>query len=393
MRIDSAGNVGIGTSTPNASALLDVTSTTQGAVLPRMNTTQMNAISSPVAGLMVYNSDSASYCFYNGTAWLKMGSGSGGRGGSGSSASGTGVSLVNGSSLIKRLKAGTGITITDNTDSVTIANTITTLNDLTDVTITSPKKGQLNYYDSTTSQWINGYDIDRRINVAEFWEDFLFANPTPVQFNSRVSGGAFSDNGLIATASGYKRPGVYSFYNGGATSTASLDQATWGNYGIFFKSGVYQGETKYSTSIMLSDLATAGNDFDLYFGLQNLYDNEPTTGVYFKYDRGTYGDSIVLVSANGGTRTNIASTTMFTADEWIKLEFVINADATEIRGYVNGTEITAGSGTYPITTNISTQANPQLPPVLVFKTSASTGASRVVYIDYVGVRQIIPNGR
>lgn len=81
MRIDSAGNVGIGTSTPNASALLDVTSTTQGAVLPRMNTTQMNAISSPVAGLMVYNSDSASYCFYNGTAWLKMGSGSGGGGG------------------------------------------------------------------------------------------------------------------------------------------------------------------------------------------------------------------------------------------------------------------------------------------------------------------------
>ena len=70
--------LGIGTSTPNASALLDVTSTTRGAVLPRMNTTQMNAISSPVAGLMVYNSDSASYVFYNGSVWLKMGSGSGG---------------------------------------------------------------------------------------------------------------------------------------------------------------------------------------------------------------------------------------------------------------------------------------------------------------------------
>ena len=66
------GNVGIGTTTPNASALLDVTSTTQGAVLPRMNTTQMNAISSPVAGLMVYNSDSTSYCYYNGSVWLNV---------------------------------------------------------------------------------------------------------------------------------------------------------------------------------------------------------------------------------------------------------------------------------------------------------------------------------
>lgn len=73
----SGGRVGIGTNTPSASAILDVTSTTQGAVLPRMNTTQMNAISSPVAGLIVYNSDSTSYCYYNGSAWLKMGSGGG----------------------------------------------------------------------------------------------------------------------------------------------------------------------------------------------------------------------------------------------------------------------------------------------------------------------------
>lgn len=68
MRIDSAGNVGIGT-TANAAALLDVSSTTKGFLPPRMTTTERNAISTPPAGLMVYNTTTNKINFYNGTAW------------------------------------------------------------------------------------------------------------------------------------------------------------------------------------------------------------------------------------------------------------------------------------------------------------------------------------
>jgi hypothetical protein len=67
--IDRLGNVGIGTTSPNASALLDVTSTTQGLLPPRMTTTQRNAISSPAAGLMIYNTTTNKLNFYNGSAW------------------------------------------------------------------------------------------------------------------------------------------------------------------------------------------------------------------------------------------------------------------------------------------------------------------------------------
>jgi hypothetical protein len=53
---------------PNASAQLQVDSTTQGILPPRMTTTQKNSISTPAAGLMVYDSTLNKLCVYT-TAW------------------------------------------------------------------------------------------------------------------------------------------------------------------------------------------------------------------------------------------------------------------------------------------------------------------------------------
>jgi len=69
MRIDSSGNLGIGTSSPSASAILDAQSTTKGVRMPNMTTTQKNAISSPAAGLMVFDTTLAKLCVYSGSAW------------------------------------------------------------------------------------------------------------------------------------------------------------------------------------------------------------------------------------------------------------------------------------------------------------------------------------
>jgi hypothetical protein len=69
MRIDSSGNVGIGTASPNASAILDAQSTTKGVRFPNMTTTQKNAISSPAAGLVVFDTTLSKLCVYSGAAW------------------------------------------------------------------------------------------------------------------------------------------------------------------------------------------------------------------------------------------------------------------------------------------------------------------------------------
>lgn len=69
-------NVGIGTITPNNSALLDVKSTNKGFLPPRMIASQRDAIAAPVAGLIIYCIDCGTNGgepeYYNGTAWVNM---------------------------------------------------------------------------------------------------------------------------------------------------------------------------------------------------------------------------------------------------------------------------------------------------------------------------------
>ena len=64
MRISSSGNVGINTASPNSSALLDVSSTTQVFLPPRMTSAQIAAIASPAEGLIVYNTDLKCAVYY-----------------------------------------------------------------------------------------------------------------------------------------------------------------------------------------------------------------------------------------------------------------------------------------------------------------------------------------
>ena len=67
----SFSQVGIGTVTPDDSAILDISSTTQGFLLPRMNEVQRNGISNPATGLLIYLIEGSQQCLqvFNGTSW------------------------------------------------------------------------------------------------------------------------------------------------------------------------------------------------------------------------------------------------------------------------------------------------------------------------------------
>jgi hypothetical protein len=56
--------VGIGTSTPNSNAVLDITSNSKGLLLPRLTSSQRNSINSPSEGLLIYNTTASSLEVY-----------------------------------------------------------------------------------------------------------------------------------------------------------------------------------------------------------------------------------------------------------------------------------------------------------------------------------------
>ena len=71
----SYSQVGIGTTTPDASSILDMSSTTQGVLTPRMTTAERVAIASPAKGLLVFDADLDVFYYFDGTTWQPIGGG------------------------------------------------------------------------------------------------------------------------------------------------------------------------------------------------------------------------------------------------------------------------------------------------------------------------------
>jgi trimeric autotransporter adhesin len=74
MSMAQAQNLGINATgtAPDASAILDVSSTTKGMLIPRMTTLQRTDIASPATGLLVYDTDTQSFWFRNNTVWANL---------------------------------------------------------------------------------------------------------------------------------------------------------------------------------------------------------------------------------------------------------------------------------------------------------------------------------
>jgi hypothetical protein len=65
--------IGIGsTNPPHPSAALDVNSTNKGMLVPRLTETQKVAIAAPAQGLLIYNTTSNSFQYYNGSIWINI---------------------------------------------------------------------------------------------------------------------------------------------------------------------------------------------------------------------------------------------------------------------------------------------------------------------------------
>ncbi|MBC7654516.1 MAG: hypothetical protein H7098_08600, partial [Oligoflexus sp.] len=81
------GSVGVGTLTPYSNAALDVTSTSKGVLFPRLTAAQRTTLTpllnnaTASAGLLIYNTTTTRFNYWDGTQWNDVGAGAGGASG------------------------------------------------------------------------------------------------------------------------------------------------------------------------------------------------------------------------------------------------------------------------------------------------------------------------
>lgn len=113
-----AQTVGIGTTAPSSSAMLEIKSSDKGLLIPRTSTTTRNTIPG-VKGLLVYDTTTSSFWFHTGSAWTESASGNNvwgvnGNGGTNPSANYIGTS-DNVNVVFKRANTRAGLLATGNT--------------------------------------------------------------------------------------------------------------------------------------------------------------------------------------------------------------------------------------------------------------------------------------
>lgn len=228
-----------------------------------------------------------------------------------------------------------------------------------------------------------GGAFDPTTTVALF-DDFV-ARPVageqdPIYGWTLANGGTGSSVAqVVADASHF---GVIQF----STGTTTTGFAAYGNstYVVFGENLLGGGVITYQCLINIPTLSDATNEYDIIAGMIDGTSTVHIDGVYFKYDRNTSANWL-RGSMNNSTATESDSGTAV-ATGWTTLKIVVNAGATSVEYFVNGTSV--GSNT----TNIPSTAGREVGILWSIEKSAGTTA-RTMQLDYVKIDKTFTTAR
>lgn len=326
--VKAQDNVGIGTNTPNASAILELLSTNKGMLVPRMNTIGMTSIPSPANSLLVYNTDSMCYFFYRlpSLTWVSLcNGGSGGSGNNGATGStgptgvagATGSTGSTGSTGAAGSDLGTHWTITGNAGTVAGTNFIGTTDAADFVTKTN---GSL--------------PANERMRVLSAGN--VIVNNTTLGVNT---GDVFSvySNGTT---------------NGSTTNTSTIGSSAINGYSSGAGNGIFGLNTGTGTGVYgLNTAIKVGVEGDVFNIIPQSISAGTSMGVFgynnsvpgvSAYSVGVLGSSVSTTGPTDGVYGRAASATGYGVTG-----FNANASGTGVVGIGNnlpGNILTAGSG-------------------------------------------------
>ena len=254
------------------------------------------------------------------------------------------------------------------------------LDELHNVKITTPANRDVLTYTSATDIWENTSFYNLAVGGVQYFNDFD-SSFTLDKLQSVVSGGTtIRANAIIANQTS-NQVGICTY----ATSTAATNYAMHisesNSSGQQFQFG--GGTWLYESYIAVETLSNVTNRFRFQTGFGDLATaSNDNNGAIIIYDEGGTANGTIAsanwqcVTSNNGVRT-LTTTSVPVTTNWVKLRIIVNADATSITYFIDGSLVATH------TTNIPTYALGRRFKVKqgIFKTIGTT--NRNVNCDYL----------
>jgi hypothetical protein len=277
----NAQNVGIGTSTPNANAKLDITATDKGLLIPRMDSVHRKAIPN-TAGLLVYDSSTSSFWYSTGTAWQNMATTASGWSLTGNSGTDTSINFLgttdNTALLFKINNQPAGIIYGNSANGTTSIgfNAFSNLKTIgTDVTAFGQYALHSNVYQGSAGGGENAavgsfaLSANTTGSVNTALGALSLGSNTTASANTAVGAEAlFNNNGPANSALGYRSL----YYNSGASNTGigyfSLSSNGNGNYNTAVGANtlVFNGSNSGNTVVGYNALFNVNGSYNTALG-------------------------------------------------------------------------------------------------------------------------------
>jgi len=272
---------------------------------------------------------------------------------------------------------------------------VLSLDELTDVEITSPTNNQIPAYESATSLWKNKSILDliedfNRTQGVYYFEEFMGnqGGALIAAYSNVIT--LVSGNGTarsVATTNRTNQQGIIQHSTGTAATNFS---------GYIYGSSLYIGSGTISieTYVTIDTLSNATQRFFTYFGYAGGNSNwlNIPSGIFFSYDEGGVVFSGGIATPNWKCYTRAGSTVTMTITtipvvdgQWYKLRIDINADGTSVTFYVDGVLVATHTTNIPSSTTV-------IAPISIINKSAGTTA-RTMLTDYFMYEEIFTNAR
>jgi hypothetical protein len=254
------------------------------------------------------------------------------------------------------------------------------LEELHNVKITTPENRDLLAYDSSDSIWKNSSFYNRSLGGVQYFNDF----DSSVNFYNLVSltGGTAAAtqrlNNFVPNQTA-NQIGIAQYQTGTLATGWAMHITEQSANGMQFQFG--GGTWMYESYIEVATLSDATNRFRFVSGFANVATSGvETNGAFFTYDEGGVSNGTIAspnwqcVTINNGVRT-LTTTSVAVTTTWTKLRIIVNASATEVKFYIDGTLVATH------TTNIPVLPNRFKVKQMIAK-ALGTG-NRFVYCDYI----------